>query len=619
MSAPAAVREGGLAALADAPAAGESGDPPGIGPAVARERFRSPAPPGRDAHPLNPHRDTGALGVDTALSTRAGAVPEVEVPAQRQRPALVSVREPDTQVSTGPDRGTGPVRPPRRDERGDRGAAATVRVADEDRSPDASASRQVRQIPHQSREERFTQLYRAHAPRVGRVIAAAVRPQDRTNVMDDLAQETFLKTWVSLDKLDQGDDDAAGRYITAIARNTVRSHYREVARRRREVAAGHDAPVWGSSAVAAAAEDTAAEVDEFDVHLAVIKALNDGLPDEVAQVLRLRFFADQPIIDVAERIGRSRATTVRRQAEGLALLRDRLAADRAAAGDESGVVRSPDVLKRARRAVARAEQQRAAAAQRAADRAMLPAARPEVTLRDYGATRLVPAMRGLAERKPAEQYRAGWRQRVLPALGDRPVRAIDTHAVQQAVQSWTAGEHSRATIMATRSVLARVLDEAVADGLLQRNPAREPAREPARDDLRQVGQLDPPAPQPDLVKVGRHAAASHDDTARSDRHDGRPPGAGNLAAESGPTPAADPAPPSAADVADRDPLAGARQAVARVGQLRATAQRRTEERARAEQLARWHADDQSAQDGDGRGFEAVTAVRDSGAGLGGQS
>ena len=440
-------------------------------------------------------------------------------------------------------------------------------------------------------------------------------PQDRPNVMDDLAQETFLKTWVYLDTLDRGDDDAAGRYITAIARNTVRSHYREVARRRREVAAGHDAPVWGSSAVAAAVEDTAAEVDEFDVHLAVITALNDGLPDEVAQVLRLRFFDDQPITDVAERIGRSRATTVRRQAEGLALLRDRLAACRAAGGDESGTVRPPDALKRARRAVARAAQQRAAAAQRAADRATLPAAAPEVTLRDYGATRLVPAMRGLAEGKPAEQYRAGWRQRVLPALGDRPVRAIDPHAVQQAVQSWTAGERSRATIMATRSVLARVLDEAVADGLLQRNPAREPAR----DDLRQVGQVDPPAPQPDLITGGRHGAVRHEDTARSDRHDGRAPGAGSLAAESGPTPAADPARPSAADVADRDPWAGARQAVARVGQLRAAAQRRTEERARAEQLARWHADDHTAQDGDSRSFEAVSAVRDSGAGPGGQS
>ena len=223
-------------------------------------------------------------------------------------------------------------------------------------------------------------------------------------------------------------------------------------------------------------------------------------------------------------------------------------------------MRPPDVLKRARRAVARAEQQRVAAAQRAADRAMLPAARPEVTLRDYGATRLVPAMRGLAEGKPAEQYRAGWRQRVLPALGDRPVRAIDTHAVAQAVQSWTAGERSRATIMATRSVLARVLDEAVADGLLARNPAREPTRE----DLRQVDQFDPPAPQRGL---------------------------------------------------------GARWAVARVGQLRAADERRTEERVRAEQLARWHADDQTTQDGDNRDLDsrAVSAVRDSGAGLGGQS
>jgi len=229
-------------------------------------------------------------------------------------------------------------------------------------------------------------------------------------------------------------------------------------------------------------------------------------------------------------------------------------------------------------------------------------------------------MRGLADGKPAEQYRAGWRQRVLPTLGDRPVRAIDTHAVQQAVQSWTAGERSRATIMATRSVLARVLDEAVADGLLQRNPAREPTR----DDQCQVSQVDPPAPQPDLVTVRRHAATRHDDTPRADHHDSRPPVARNLAAESGPTPAADPARLSAADMADRDPLVGARQAVARVGQLRATAERRTEERARAEQLARWHADDQTAQDGDGRDLdgsdlEAVSAVHDSGAGLGGQS
>jgi len=257
VSAPAAVREGGLAALADVPAAGESGDPPGIGPAVVRERFRLPAPSGRDVHRLSPHRDTGAVGVDTPLSTRAGADsgPDVEVPAQRQRPALVSVREPDTQVSSVPDRATGAVHRSDRDER-DRGAAATVRVADEDRSRDASASRQVRHIPHQSREERFTQLYRAHAPRVGRVIAAAVRPQDRTNVVDDLAQETFLKTWVYLDTLEQGDDDAAGRYIAAIARNTVRSHYREVARRRaREVAAGHDAPVWGSSAATTVAAE----------------------------------------------------------------------------------------------------------------------------------------------------------------------------------------------------------------------------------------------------------------------------------------------------------------------------------------------------------------------------
>ena len=531
------------------------------------------------------------------------------------------------------------------------GVAAGL-VAPEHEGRADGPTQQVGQLPHLTREERFTQLFRAHARRVARVITAAVRPEDRANVVDDLGQETFLRVWVSLDTLDRCDEQAAGRYIAAIARNRVRSHYRDLARHRtREAPAAHDALVWGSAA-AAASDDVAAQVAEFDEHLAVITALNDGLPDEVADVLRLRFVEDQSITDVAERIGRSRATTVRRQAEGLALLRERLAEHRSTADDGADVGRCDAALDRARRAVARAEQQRTVAAERAADRAQLAPVRPDVTLRDYGATRLRPAMRGLAKGKPAEHYRAGWRQRVVPALGDRPVREIDARTVQEAARSWAASDLSRHTVFATRSVLARVLDEAVADGLLAHNPARDrnagaddetntrprertelgtgadfsapeqrsvttTTGRSAREDDRRAGQVDhPAAPQP--VTGSARVATRHDDP--DDHDDAACAGDEDLGgldetttssqpeltAQTPPAPELTPARPaaaaSAAEPEERDSLAGARWAVARVGQLRAAAERerRAEERARAEQLARWHDDDRAAEDGDGR-------------------
>ena len=520
-------------------------------------------------------------------------------------------------------------------------SAAAVRVEDDNECRADGSARQVGQVPQLSREERFTQLFRAHAPRVARVITAVVRPQDRVNVVDDLAQETFLKTWVYLDAIDRGDDEAAGRYIAAIARNSVRSHYRDLARRRsRETPAGPDAPVWGSSA-AAGPDDVAAAAEAFDAHLIVIRALNDGLPDEVAQVLRLRFYDEAPITEVAKRIGRSRATTVRRQAEGLALLREQLAPDRADTDDEADAVRGHGALQRARRTVDRAEQQRGAAMERASDRARLGAAGPQTSLGDYGATRLVPALRGVAD-GTAEQYRAGWRQRVLPALGDCPVREIDAAAVERAVRSWTAEDVSRSTVRGARAALARVLDEAVADRLLARNPARgaessaasvTTGDRSARDDARRAGQVDSPAPQP-VAEAGRgRVGARHDDTARAgnedlDRLDRRKKRPGKeLAAQNRPAevipgrPLAD----SGAEAEDRGPLTGARWAVARVGQLRAAAERerRSKEQARAEQLARWHDDDQVAEDGDGRDLngrdlEAAAAASGGGSGAGGR-
>jgi len=539
------------------------------GSPAAGERFRS-GPSRMSEGDRRASRNLRAIGVDSALSTRAGA-------------------------------------------------AAAGSVVDEHEGRVDGSAQQVGQVPHLTREERFTQLFRAHARRVARVITAAVRPEDRANVVDDLGQETFLRVWVSLDTLDRCDEQAAGRYIAAIARNRVHSHYRDLARRHTcEAPAGPDALVWGSAA-AAASDDVAAEVAEFDEHLAVITALNDGLPSEVAEVLRLRFYDEAPITDVAERIGRSRATTVRRQAEGLALLREQLASHRADTGDQADAPRPRDALARARRTVNRAEQQRAAATDRASDRAQLAAASPQTSLEDYGATRLLPALRGVAD-GTAEQYRAGWRQRVLPALGDRPVREIDAAAVERAVRSWTAEDVSRSTVRGARAALARVLDEAVADGLLTHNPARgtetsaadgddrcEPkdlagagnlapdhrsmttAERPARDDRRRARQADSPAPQP--ITEPRHVAANRDGTTQSPEK-----GVATESRLAAPEPAPDrPAAAAVGALDGRNPLAGARWAVTRVGQLRADVEQQPEERSGGEQLARWHADDHAAE------------------------
>jgi len=232
---------------------------------------------------------------------------------------------------------------------------------------------------------------------------------------------------------------------------------------------------------------------------------------------------------------------------------------------------------------------------------------------------------------------------VLPALGDRPVREIDAATVEQAVRAWAGEDVSRSTVRGARGALARVLDEAVTDGLLTRNPARDTADHPAvaaagpeppqmtsavdaarsfgdadpsaRDDQDEVGQIDPPEQPgvithdslPDQVTEPGPAASRRDDTAEVGDDELDPldekkeiPDK-DVATESrpvlGPIPDRPPAAVGADDAADRDPVAGARWAVARVGQLRAAAERElhSEERARAEQLTRWHADDQAAE------------------------
>nr|MDT0661913.1 site-specific integrase [Micromonospora sp. DSM 115978] len=92
-------------------------------------------------------------------------------------------------------------------------------------------------------------------------------------------------------------------------------------------------------------------------------------------------------------------------------------------------------------------------------------------LAEYGDGVMTLALRGL-ERKTLDPYLAGWRKRVVPALGHIPVRMITNGAVDRAVHGWIAEECSRSTVKNSLAVLVRVMEQAVRDGIIPRNPAQ---------------------------------------------------------------------------------------------------------------------------------------------------
>jgi integrase len=92
-------------------------------------------------------------------------------------------------------------------------------------------------------------------------------------------------------------------------------------------------------------------------------------------------------------------------------------------------------------------------------------------LGEYGEAVMQLALRGL-ERKTLDPYLAGWRRRVVPTLGHLPVRMIANGAVDRAVYGWIADECSKSTVKNSVAVLVRVMEQALRDGIIDRNPAK---------------------------------------------------------------------------------------------------------------------------------------------------
>ena len=82
--------------------------------------------------------------------------------------------------------------------------------------------------------------------------------------------------------------------------------------------------------------------------------------------------------------------------------------------------------------------------------------------------------RGIDPTSTYDPYSAGLR-RVLPTLGHLPVAMITAGLVDRAIDEWEK-EYGRSTVKNTVAALVLVLDEAVRDGIIVRNPAKDRAR-----------------------------------------------------------------------------------------------------------------------------------------------
>lgn len=103
-----------------------------------------------------------------------------------------------------------------------------------------------------------------------------------------------------------------------------------------------------------------------------------------------------------------------------------------------------------------------------------------MTLAEYGDAVMSLAVRGL-EAKTLDPYLAGWRKRVVPALGHLPVRMITNGAVDRVVHAWIADECSRSTVKNSLAMLVRVMEQAVRDGIIDRFRRGCPGACPAED------------------------------------------------------------------------------------------------------------------------------------------
>lgn len=137
-----------------------------------------------------------------------------------------------------------------------------------------------------------------------------MKTKDR-DLAEDIVQETFLKFWQSRSYQDTGKELA---YLYVIARNLCMDALR---RQMPEDIDGHEE----LSAGAKSEPETAIEKMALDAAL-------EQLPQEVREIIVLRYTNEMKVTDIAKITGMSRFAVHRKLKEGLALLKRALEGER---------------------------------------------------------------------------------------------------------------------------------------------------------------------------------------------------------------------------------------------------------------------------------------------------
>ncbi len=146
-----------------------------------------------------------------------------------------------------------------------------------------------------------------HGPALYRFCVRSAGP----DIANDLVQETLVAAWRSASRFDP-ERGALGGWLTGIARNKIRDHYRS----RRIVPIDADV-------AAVLADDTAANVEDIDAlaEQMVLTTAIESLPARMRSCIELAFYSDLTHQQIAEHTGTPLGTVKSDIRRGLARLR----------------------------------------------------------------------------------------------------------------------------------------------------------------------------------------------------------------------------------------------------------------------------------------------------------
>lgn len=96
------------------------------------------------------------------------------------------------------------------------------------------------------------------------------------------------------------------------------------------------------------------------------------------------------------------------------------------------------------------------------------------TLAEYGDSNLELAFRGLEPKTVSDAYSPAWRLRIKPTVGHLPVTMITGGVVDRAVTNWITDGCSKTRVKNALAAFSRVMEQAVRDELVDRNPVQAP-------------------------------------------------------------------------------------------------------------------------------------------------